>query len=166
MIAVRTRQSSPNDLLALAETELSRVARLGQVTLLLAFVVMVGIIGLLGITEPSLPSRARVVFAAIIAIGVFGTVSALWALSTRGAVLAWHRVLGCRVAVAFAAMIVLGASIIGFVKGIPSAFGVAGFGVILLCGTIALLRQENRKFSALTARRHALAQQLKMDLVP
>ena len=61
MIAVRTRQSSPKDLLALAETELSRVARLGQVTLLLAFVVMVGIIGLLGITEPSLPSRARAV---------------------------------------------------------------------------------------------------------
>jgi hypothetical protein len=46
-------------------------------------------------------------------------------------------------------------------KGIPSAFGVAGFGVLLLCGAIALLRQENRKFAALTARRHALAQQLK-----
>lgn len=161
MIAVRTRQSSPEDLLALAETELSRVSRLGQVTLLLAFVVMVGIIGLLGITEPLLPSRFRVVFAAITAIGVLGTVSALWTLSTRGVVLARHRVIGCRVAVAFAAMIVLGASIIGVVNGIPSAFAVAGFGVILLGGTIALLRQENRKFSALTARRHALAQQVK-----
>ena len=161
MIAVRTRRSSPEDLLALAETELSRVSRLGQVMLLLAFVVMVGIIGLLGITEPLLPSRFRVVFAAITAIGVLGTVSALWTLSTRGVVLARHRVIGCRVAVALAAMIVLGASIIGVVKGIPSAFAVAGFGVILLGGTIALLRQENRKLSALTARRHALAQQLK-----
>ena len=163
MIAVRTRQSSPKDLLALAETELSRVARLGQVTLLLAFVAMVGVLGLLGITEPSLPSRAPVVFAAIIAIGVLGTASALWTLSTRGALLARHRVIGCRVAVALSAMIVLGASLIGFVKGIPLAFGVAGFGVILLGGTIALLRQENRKFSALTARRHALAQQLTAD---
>ena len=162
MIAVRTRQSSPKDLLALADMELSRVARLGQVTLLLAFVVMVGIIGLLGITEPSLPSRARVVFAAITAIGVFGIVSALWALSTRGALLARHRVIGCRVAVTFAAMIVLGALGLGLVKGIPVAFGVAGFGVILLGGTIALLRQENRKFAALTARRHALAQRLKV----
>jgi hypothetical protein len=161
MIPVRTRESSPEDLLALAETELSRVSRLGQVTLLLAFVVMVGTIGLLGITEPLLPSRFRVVFAAITAIGVLGTVSALWTLSTRGVVLARHRVIGCRVAVAFAAMIVLGASIIGVVKGIPTAFAVAGFGVILLGGTIALLRQENRKLSALTARRHALAQQLK-----
>ena len=62
---------------------------------------------------------------------------------------------------AFVAMVVLGASIIGLVKGIPSAFGVAGFGVILLCGSIALLRQENRKFAALTARRHTLAQELK-----
>ena len=161
MIALRTRQSSPEDLLALAESELSRVARLGQVTLLLAFVTMIGVIGLLGITEPSLPSRARVVFAAIIAIGLLGTASALWTLSTRGAVLARHRVIGCRVAVAFAAMIVLGASIIGFAKGIPLAFAVAGFGVVLLGGTIALLRQENGKFSALTVRRHALAQQLK-----
>jgi hypothetical protein len=161
MIALRHRQSSPDDLLALADTELSRASRLGQVTLLLAFVVMVGIIGLLGITEPSLPSRARVVFAVIIAIGVFGTVSALWALSNRRALLAWHRVIGCRVAVALAAMNVLGASIIGFVKGIPAAFVVAGFGVILLCGTIALLRQANRQLAALTARRHALAQQLK-----
>jgi len=161
MIAVRTRHSSPNDLLALAETELSRVARLGQVTLLLAFIVMVGIIGLLGISEPSLPSRARVAFAAIIAIGVLGGVSALWTLSTRGAVLARHRVIGCRVAVAFAAMIVLGASIIGFVKAIPFAFGVARFGVILLAGTIALLRQETGKVSVLTARRHALERRLK-----
>jgi hypothetical protein len=161
MIAVRTRRSSPEDLLALAETELSRVSRLGQVMLLLAFVVMVGIIGLLGITEPLLPSRFRVVFAAITAMGVLGTVSALWTLRTRGVVLARHRVIGCRVAVALAATIVLGASIIGVVKGIPSAFAVAGFGVIVLGGTIALLRQENRKFSALTARRHALAQLLK-----
>ena len=122
---------------------------------------MCGVIGLLGVTEPSLPLRARIVFAVIGAIGVSSSVFALRTLSYRRALLAWHRVIGCRMAVAVAAMIVLGASIIGFVKGIPSAFGVAGFGVILLCGAIALLRQENRKFSALTARRHALAQQLK-----
>ena len=54
-------------------------------------------------------ARARVVFAAIIAIGVFGTASALWTLGTRGVLLARHRVIGCRLAVAFAAMIVLGA---------------------------------------------------------
>ncbi len=68
--------------------------------------------------------------------------------SNRRVLLAWHRVIGCRVAVAFAAMIVLGAPIIGFVKGIPAAFVVAGFGAILLCGTIALLRQANRQFAA------------------
>ena len=160
MIALRQRQISPNDLRALAETELSRVARLGQVTLLLAFVMMVGIIGLLGITDPSLASRVRVVFAAITAIGVFSSVFAFRALRSRGALLAWHRVIACRVGVASAAMIVLGASIIGFLKAIPSAFVVAGFGVILLGGSIALLRQENGKFAALIARRNALAQQL------
>jgi hypothetical protein len=115
----RPRQSSPDELLALADRELSLASRWPSVTLLLR------------------------------------------AASNRRALLGRHRVIGCRMAVAFAAMIVLGASIIGFVKGIPGAFGVAGFGVFLLGGTIALLRQENRKFAALTARRHALAQQLK-----
>jgi hypothetical protein len=119
MNTLRHRQSSPDDLLALADTELSLASRWPSVTLLLR------------------------------------------AASNRRALLAWHRVIGCRMAVAFAAMIVLGASIIGFVKGIPAAFVVAGFGVILLCGTIALLRQANRQFAALTARRHVLAQQLK-----
>jgi hypothetical protein len=115
----RHRQSSPDDLLALADSELSLASRWPSVTLWLR------------------------------------------AASNRRALLARHRVLGGRVAVAFAAMIVVGASIIGFLKGIPAAFVVAGFGVILLGGTIALLRQANRQLAALTRRRHALAQQLK-----
>jgi hypothetical protein len=157
----RHRHSSPDDLFALADRELSLASRLRDWTLLVAFVVMIGVIGLRGVTEPSMPPRARIVFVVIIVIGGLGTVFALRALSNRRALLAWDRVIGCRVAVALAAMIVLGAAIIGFVKGIPAAFGVAGFGVVLLCGTIALLRQANRQFAALTARRHALAQQLK-----
>jgi hypothetical protein len=161
MTTPRHRHGAPNDLLALADAELSRASRLGQVALLLVFVLMSGVVGLLGVTEPSLPWRARIVFAVIGAIGVFSSVFAFRALSNRRALLARHRVIACRMAVASAAVIVLGASVIGFAKGVPSAFGVAGFGVILLCGTIALLRQENRKLSALTARRHALAQQLK-----
>jgi hypothetical protein len=156
----RQRQSSPDDLLALADAELSLAARLGQVTLLLAFVVMIGVIGFLGLTEPTLPPRVRFAFAAVIVIGVFATGFALRALTSRHALLPWHRVIGCRMAVALAAMTALGAAIIGSVKGIPAAFVVAGFGVILLWGTIALLRQETRKFAALTARRRALAQQL------
>ena len=157
----RHRQSTPNELLALADRELSRASRLGRVMLVLVSTMMCGVIGLLGVTEPSLPSGARIAFAVIGAIGVFSSVFALRALSNRRAMLAWHGVIAGRMAVAFAAMIVLGTSIIGLVKGIPAAFGVAGFGVILLCGAIALLRQENMKFAALTARRHALEQQLK-----
>lgn len=115
----RHPQSSPDDLLALADTELSLASRWPSVMLLLR------------------------------------------AASNRRALLARHRVIGCRVAVALAAMVVVGASIIGFVKGIPAAFAVAGFGVILLCGTVALLRQATRQLAALIARRHALAEQLK-----
>jgi hypothetical protein len=84
----------------------------------------------------------------------------LRAASTRRALLARHRVIGCRVAVALAATTVLGASIIGIVTGISAAFVIAGFGVILLCGTIALSWQADRQLAALTARRQALAQQM------
>ena len=160
MITVRSRQSSPNDYRALADMELSRMARLGQMTILVAFVMMTSVIALLGVTEPSLPLRARIVFGAIGVIGVCSSVFALRVTSHRRALLARDRVIACRTAVALAATIVLGASMIGLVKGVPSAFAVAGFGVILLGGTIALLRQENRKVSALTARRHALELQL------
>ena len=160
MTTSRHRHGVPNDLLALADTELSRASRLGQLTLLVIFVLMSGVIALLGATEPSLPPRARIVFAVIGAIGVFSSAVAFRALSARRALLARYRVMACSMAVAVAAVIVLSAWLIGLAKGIPAAFAVAGFGVILLGGTIALLRQENRKLSALTARRHALAQQL------
>ena len=158
----RHRHGSPHDLFALVDKELSLASRLGRVALVLVLLVTSGTIGLLGVTEPSLPVPARIAFAAIIAFGVSGSVLALRALSGRRALLAWHRVIGCRMAVAFAAIVVLGASIIGYVTGARAAFVVAGFGVILLCGTIALLRQAQREFAALTARRHALAQQLKV----
>ena len=85
----RHRPSSPDDLLALADTELSRASRLGQVALVLVSVMMCGVIGLLGVTEPSLPSRARIVFAVIGAIGVSCSVFALRALSNRRALPAW-----------------------------------------------------------------------------
>jgi hypothetical protein len=113
----RRSQRSLDDLLALADTELSLASRWPSVTLLLR------------------------------------------AASNRRALLARDRVMGCRMVVGLAAMIVVGASIIGLVKDMPAAFVVAGFGVILLGGAIALLRQAHRQLAALTARRHALAQQ-------
>ena len=156
------RQGSPPDLFALVDRELSLPIRLGRLALIVVLLVTTGTIGLLGVTEPSLPMMARLAFAAIIALGVSGSVLALRTLSGRHALLASHRVIGCRMAVAFSAIVVLGASLIGFATGVRAAFAVAGFGVILLGGTIALLRQAQREFAALTARRHALAQQLKI----
>jgi hypothetical protein len=161
MTTVRSRQSSPNDYRALADMELSRMARLGQLTILVASVMMTSVIGLLGVTEPSLPVQARIVFAMMGVIGLCSSAFVLRASSHRRALLARDRVIACRTAVALAATIVLVASIIGLAKGIPSAFAIAGFGVLLLGGAVALLRQENRKLSALTARRRALELQLK-----
>jgi hypothetical protein len=128
--------------------------------LLLVLVTTTGIIGFLGVTESSLPPRARIMFAVIGTIGVLASLFALRALSNRPAMLAWQRVIAARMGVACAATVVIGASIIGWLKAIPAAFAIVGFGVFLLGGTIALLRQENRKFAALTARRNTLAQQL------
>ena len=160
MTSSRHQPGAPDYLLALVETELSFPSRLARGTLALVLAMMAGAIALRAVTEPALPSRARVAFAVIGGLGVFSSVYGLRMLTSRGALLAWHRVIAARIAVGLAAMVVLGGSIIGYLTGILAAFVIAGFGLVLLLGTIALLRQENRKFAALTARRHALAQQL------
>ena len=152
--------STLDDLLALADTELSLAARLGQLTLLLAFVTMIGVVGFLGVSEASLPSRVRMLFGAIIGIGAVGAAVALRTLTSRGALLARQRVVAGQVAVGLSALVALGAGIIGFVRGIPAAYAVAGFGALLLAGTVAVLRQENGRLAALTARRRTLAEQL------
>jgi hypothetical protein len=147
----------PEYLRALVDSELSLAGRLGRVSLVVTSAMATAAVGIVGGTEPSLPSEARVLFSMIGVIGVTSSAFGLRALSDRGAQLAWHRVIACRMGVALAAMIVLGASIIGYLRDIPAAFAVAGFGLFLLVGTLALLRQEHRKFAALVARRDALA---------
>jgi hypothetical protein len=162
MIMSRPRQSLPQDISALVDRELSLTARLGQLVLVLVLLVTSGTIGVLGMTQPSLPVGARVTFAAILALGVLGSAFALGTWSRRRALLARQRVVGCRVAVALSAIVAIGPAILGYRTGEPAAFAVAAFGIILLGGTIALLRQAQQQLAALTARRHALAQQLEI----
>ena len=152
----------PDDLLILVDRELSRASQVGKVALLVTAAMMTVAVGWLGVRAPSLPSGARGAFALIGAIGVLTGVLGLRALRYRGALLARQRVIACRVGVVTAAVIVLNAALIGYVKGIPAAYLVAGFGGFLLLGTTALLRQENRKLAALVARREVLERQLKV----
>jgi len=156
----------PDDLLALVDTELSAGSRLVLVSLLVASAMATVAVGIKGLTTPALPLAGRIAFAMISALGVLSIVLGLRTLSRRGALLARQRVIAGRIAVASAAIVVLASSLIAWAKNIPAAYYVAGFGVFLLAGTIALLRQENRKLAALNARRHALAQQLKIQDLP
>lgn len=153
------RDAAPVDLSALVDAELSTTARLGQLALVLVLIATTGTIGVLGLTRPSLPFVARLSFVAILVLGLSGSVFALWTLSRR-TLLVRHRVIGCRVAVALSAVVVLAASAVGLATGVRAAFAVAGFGVILFLGTIALLRQARERLATLTARREALARLL------
>jgi hypothetical protein len=159
-------KGAPDDLLALVDTELSAGSRLVLVSLLVASAMATVAVGIKGLTTPALPLAGRIEFAMISALGVLSIVLGLRTLSRRGALLARQRVIAGRIAVASAAIVVLASSLIAWAKNIPAAYYVAGFGVFLLAGTIALLRQENRKLAALNARRHALAQQLKIQDLP
>lgn len=159
-------KGAPDDLHAMVDTELSAGSRLVLVSLLVASAMATVAVGIKGLTTPALPLAGRIAFAMISALGVLSIVLGLRTLSRRRALLARQRVIAGRIAVASAAIVVLASSLIGWAKNIPAAYYVAGFGVFLLAGTIALLRQENRKLAALNARRHALAQQLKIQDLP
>ena len=154
---------APDYLIALVENELSEGARLGRIALLVTAAMATAAVGLLGGANSSLPSSARMIFGLIGAIGVLSSASGLRTLSNRGALLARQRVTAARTGVALAAGVTLAALVIGWANSLPAAYFLAGFGGILLVGTLALLRQEHRKLATLTARRHALAQQLKKD---
>jgi hypothetical protein len=151
---------SPEDLLAMVDTELSAPSRLVIVSVGVAAAMATVAVGIKAVTTPAVPLVARIAFVVIAALGVLATIVGLRMLSKRGALLARQRVLAGRISVASAATVALGAAIIGWTRNSPAAYWVAGFGVLLLFATMALLRQENRKLAALTARRQALAQQL------
>ena len=148
------------DLHTMAAAELSLIARLRYVALLLAALAMTIVIGSLWATEPALPARTQAAFAAMVAMGGGWTAFASWVLTRRYPLFARDRVIAGRMAVVFACVFAAGALIVGVTTGMTSAYAAAGAGVIMVAAAIALLGRAHRTVARLTARRDELQRAL------
>src|SRR5690606_21414194 len=73
--------------------ELALPSRLGHTLLVLAGLAVATTVGSLLATEPSLPARTRIAFAAIVAAGLAWAALAGWVLARRRVLFASHRVI-------------------------------------------------------------------------
>jgi len=92
--------------------ELSLPARLGHTALLVVSASASALTASLWLTEPSLPVRTHVAFAAIVAVGLAWTAFAWWVLANRRVMLANQRVIAARMALAFTALFLIGAVVL------------------------------------------------------
>jgi hypothetical protein len=147
--------------LQLAETQLSFRARVGHLALLLAASGMGVVVASLLLTEPALPRRTVIAFAAMLLISLSWVAYALWVLTARKTLLANHRVVAGRIAAAAASIFTAGAALLGVTLQMAAAYAAAGLGALLLTLAIVLLARAQRQYQALLARRAALESQLR-----
>ena len=149
-------------LTALLDAQLSTGARLGHVALLLAALTMLIVAGSLWLSEPGLPARTRAAFALIMGVAGAWCAYALWVLTSRRPLLAAHRVVAGRMAVAFSAIFVAGAGALGYVTDSRAPYAAAALGLAMLGAAAAILVRARRVHAALVARRAALERELSM----
>ena len=116
------------DLVQLTRHALSTRARLGHVALLLAALAMSVLLLALLATEPAIPMRTRIAFAVMLAMSLSWTGYAIWVLKNRWTLLANHRIIAGKMAVAFTAIFTIAALAIGFSTGKSAGFLAAGMG--------------------------------------
>lgn len=136
--------------------ELSLRSRIAYTALLLAALGMTILAGSLWLTEPSLPVRTQIAFAAMVAIGLSWVAYASWVLTRKRVLLAGHRVIATRMAIAFSALFVLGSALI-------RQWPATALGAVMLVVAIAMLIGARRRFAQLTERRRELEQQLQQS---
>lgn len=142
-----------------AETALPSRLRYGA--LLLAGLAAATITGSLLATEPGLPARTRIAFGVMTGIGLAWAAYAVWVLSRRHVLLASHRIVAGRMAVAFTSMFTAGALAVALLAdGGPAAFAAAGVGLLMLAVAGLTLAHAHQLVARLTARRDAIEQQL------
>jgi hypothetical protein len=144
----------------LVDAELSLSSRLGYVTLLLAASMMTTVITALWLTEPSLPLRTQLGFAAMTAIGLSWTGFALWSLKRRRPLFAGHAIVAGRMAVTFTSVFVVGALAVARTAGGPAPLAAAAVGIVMVGSAVALLRRAHRTSARLVERRATLEREL------
>lgn len=145
---------------ALLSAELSTVARVGHVALLLVGAAMAVAVGSLWATEPSLPLRTHVAFGAMTLIGLAWAAYATWVLTTRRVLLGRHRVVAGWMAVTFTSVFAVSALFVAAATGHTAGYGAAGLGGMMLGAAAWLLLRARRQVARLTARRAELERAL------
>ncbi|HEV7243229.1 MAG TPA: transmembrane transport protein [Thermoanaerobaculia bacterium] len=141
--------------------ELSLRARVGYVALLLVALAMTTVIASLWLTEPHLPVRTQIAFAVMAGIGSSWAAYAAWVLTRRRVLLAGHRIIAARMAVAFTAVFVAGSLALGIWSSMGRpAYAAAALGAMMLIVAVAMLLSSRRRFDALMERRGALEREL------
>ena len=139
--------------------ELALPSRLGHTLLLLAGLGAAGVTGALLLTEPALPARTRLAFAVMVVVGLAWAALAAWVLARRRVLLATHRVVAARLAIAVTTLFTAGAAALG-ASGAPGGWAAAGVGVAMLGAALLLHRQARRRVAALARRRDEIAREL------
>jgi len=141
---------------ALAGAELSVMARLGYVALLLVAAGMTTVVVSLWSTEPSLPLRTQAAFGVMTCIGASWCALAVWALRTRRPLFARDRVIAGGMAVTFTSLFAIAGLAAVIVAGGPAAYGAFATGLVMLLIAIGVWVGARRRFAELAARRASL----------
>ena len=168
MTSPRTTNQAPGaprpsaaEIRRLVAGELALPSRLGYTLLLLASLAMTVVIGALLATEPALPLRTRVAMWVMVGIGLAWAALATWVLSRRRVLLAEHRVVAGRMAVAFTTLFVLGALATSWWGGTGrTGYAAASVGLVMLGAATALWLQARRRHAALSSRRAEIERQM------
>lgn len=145
----------------ITEESLSSQSRIAHVALLLLSLAMTILLVSLLATEPALPTRTQVSFAAMTAIGLAWTVYASWVLRHRRCLLANQRVVAARMALVFSMVFTAGAAWLGFAEGQPAMRWAASLGAVMAAVAIGILLRAHRHRADLLARRCELEQQIR-----
>jgi hypothetical protein len=146
---------TPDDVLGRLDAPLSLRRRVGYLAVGLAGLTGSALISLLWATEPGLPHRTKVAFAALVAIGLWWAVFAGWAVTRRAPLFALDRVVAGWLGVGAWLAFTVSALIIAISR---HRLGLSLVGVVLALGVLAAvnLRAARRRRGALMRHRAEL----------
>lgn len=135
--------------------ETSLRSRVAYCLLLLASLCMTCIAAALLLTEPSLPTRTRLTFAALVAVGLAWSGFFAWVLARRRVLYAAHRVVAGRLATGVSTFFTLGCLTLAALVPEQAKVGLAAgaLGAILVAVSISVLWRASRRRSQLLAHR-------------
>ena len=143
----------------LMAAEIALPSRIGYTALLLVAVAGAAVTGSLLATEPHLPARTRVAFAALTAMGVLWAAFAAWVLARRRALFGRQHVVAGWMAVVFSTLLATGS--IALARSLPGwSVWPAVVGVAMLAIAVVVLVRARRRVAALARRRAEIERQL------